>query len=93
MAGPKTLTVIWGNPGVPCPMARKVKVINKAGVDITMIYGTPIDVPNSMYYRRAITKGDLAIVPKGELAVKPKPSPRRSAAATKTKAPQRGEES
>jgi len=70
---PKMLTVIWGSPGVPCPMVRKVRVIDrKTGRDHTMIYDEPVDVPDVPYYRRRIRVGDLEIVKTDELKQKPK---------------------
>jgi len=60
MATKKTIWVVWGNEGVPCPKLRTRRVVDRrTGVDRTMIYGEPVEVPYKRYYRRRIAKGDL----------------------------------
>lgn len=61
MAGEKTLTVVWGREGVPCPKVRKQIRIDAEGVDRSCIYGEPVEVPNTRYYRRRIAVGDLRV--------------------------------
>ena|GEM_PF-6309515 len=61
----KTLWVVWGRPGVPCPMIRKARRIDPStGRDRTCIYDTPVEVPDVRFYRRRIAKGDLKPVAK-----------------------------
>jgi hypothetical protein len=48
----------------PCPKIRKQRLISSTtGRDRTMIYAdTPVEVPDVLYYRRRVLKGDLVIV-------------------------------
>lgn len=81
----KTLTVIWGLEGRPCPMARKIRRIDKrTGRDLTMVYDEPVVVPNTLYYRRRIRVGDLAIVKTPPPEAEP---PKRGARVKKVRVP------
>lgn len=74
----KTLLVTWGAAERPCPMERvSAHTIDRVATEAaraanpdappvfrTMIYGTPREVPNSLYYRRRLAAGDLQLAPK-----------------------------
>jgi len=80
MATHKTIWVVWGKEGVPCPKRRTARVVDRrTGVDRTMVYGEPVEVPYKRYYRRRIAAGDLKQVeaPRAEA-----PTKRKATAAT-----------
>ena len=81
MTKPKTLRVRATHPDRPCPKMRKrARPNRKTGRDPTMVYhDQPEEVPNHSFYRRAIRRGDLELVPETELT---KPKPTRRVAST-----------
>jgi hypothetical protein len=63
----KQLWVIWGREGVPCPLQRVRRVIDReTGRDRNCVYDEPIAVEPSRYIRRRLAKGDLKEVAEPE---------------------------
>jgi hypothetical protein len=61
---PATLWVVWGKEGVPCPLPRVRRMIDReTGRDRTCVYDEPVAVQASRYIRRRLAKGDLKEVP------------------------------